>query len=808
MAAMWLRWTWRDLRARWVQVGAIAAIIALGVGTYAGLSSTSEWRRLSYDASYRRLAAHDLRATVATGAYVDAARLKGVGARLISDGTLAAAAVELEGPVQVDASTRGTVLVPGRLIGIEPTLGGPAVDRLFVTHGRGFRPGDTRGDVVVVDEHFAARREVRAGDTIRVSGDHALRVVGRGASPEHFLVLGDSGVFVSDAGFALTYVPLETAQRVLGPPGAANVLVVRSAPGVPVSRARASLEHALAEELPDAAITVVPLRQDRAYRLLYDDIQGDQRLYDIFALLILLGAAFAAFNLTARIVEAQRREIGIGMALGVPPRSLAVRPLLIGVQIALLGVVLGAVVGLGVGALMIAVLRGYFPLPVWRQDFQVATFVRGAALGLLLPFVATVIPVWRAVRVAPVDAISTGARARRRAPMRHAPRFSGRGRSIAVLPLRNVLRDLRRTALTALGIAASIAVLLGVIGMLDSFYATIDHARTELTSRSPRRLTVELSSFVPEDAPAVVATRTSPLVARSMTELRLPATVARGSTSIDLLLVVGDLDSHLWRPTVQQRIDRPGIVLTRKAVDDLGVAVGRWVDVRYPRREGLGYRYVRSRLRVVGVSPFPLRSIGWMDTRDGAKRTNLAGITNEVVVDPRPGVRAAQVERAFFSVPGVTAVQPVTEYTDALRREIDRALGILRVVEGAVLVLALLIAFNTASINADDRAREHATMFAFGLPVRTVGAMEVTESLIIGILGTVVGLVAGWVLLDWLTTSLLPTTLPDLSIVTALSLRTIGLAVAMGVLAVGLAPLLTIRKLRRMDVPSTLRVVE
>ena len=32
-----------------------------------------------------------------------------------------------------------------------------------------------------------------------------------------------------------------------------------------------------------------------------------------------------------------------------------------------------------------------------------------------------------------------------------------------------------------------------------------------------------------------------------------------------------------------------------------------------------------------------------------------------------------------------------------------------------MLLLALLIAFNTASINADERAREEATMFAFGL---------------------------------------------------------------------------------------------
>ena len=76
---------------------------------------------------------------------------------------------------------------------------------------------------------------------------------------------------------------------------------------------------------------------------------GDQQMFDIFAVLILAGAALAAFNLATRIVEAQRREIGIGMALGVPPRELAIRPLLLGVQIAVAGTLLGLALGLMMG---------------------------------------------------------------------------------------------------------------------------------------------------------------------------------------------------------------------------------------------------------------------------------------------------------------------------------------------------------------------------------------------------------------------------------------------------------------------------
>ena len=63
--------------------------------------------------------------------------------------------------------------------------------------------------------------------------------------------------------------------------------------------------------------------EDPVHRALYEDAHNDQTTWNIFAFLILFGAAFAAFNLVSRAVDAQRREIGIGMALGLPPRLLA-----------------------------------------------------------------------------------------------------------------------------------------------------------------------------------------------------------------------------------------------------------------------------------------------------------------------------------------------------------------------------------------------------------------------------------------------------------------------------------------------------
>ena len=197
-----------------------------------------------------------------------------------------------------------------------------------------------------------------------------------------------------------------------------------------------------------------------------------------------------------------------------------------------------------------------------------------------------------------------------------------------------------------------------------------------------------------------------------------------------------------------------------------------------------------------------------MDLRDG-RLMGLTGITNTVIVQPAPTYRLPAPNERCSASPALRRCSRCREFTDSVRQQLSRVLDILLIVEGAVLLLALLIAFNSASINADERARDHATMFAFGLPPRSVMRMAVTESAVVGVLGTAMGLLLGWLLLGWLVTGLIPQAYPDLGIVTYIAPSTPrDCCHARRVTRVAAAPLFTLGKLRRMDIPSTLRVTE
>ena len=102
---------------------------------------------------------------------------------------------------------------------------------------------------------------------------------------------------------------------------------------------------------------------------------------------------------------------------------------------------------------------------------------------------------------------------------------------------------------------------------------------------------------------------------------------------------------------------------------------------------------------------------------------------------------------------------------DDLARAVAQFRGVIQVAEVAALILSLLIAFNATSINAEERRRDVATMFAYGLPVRRVVRVGVVENTIIGVLGTLAGIGLGVLVLDWIVYSLFPQTFPDVQVV-------------------------------------------
>ncbi len=814
------RWSWRDLRRRWVSVVAIAVVIAIGTGVYAAFGSSGTWARMSYDASFSQLRLHDLKVTLTPGTFASPDDLVNLAETIPSASSVTASAPRLVVPSQIDIPASATasgegVLVRSVIVGADP--GGP--DTVWMTGGRDAVSGAARPEVIV-EQKFANYYGLGSAGAATLAGGSDVEWVGTGVGPEYFYItVGGEVAPFGEANYAVVFASLTDAQRISGLEGQANELVLNLGPEADPEVVREELIAAIAER-DGVSATVSTKAEEPSYRLLYDDLEGDQTVWTAITLLVLGAASLAAFNLVGRVVDAQRREIGIQMALGVPPRRIALRPIVMAAQVALLGAVLGIGVGVWAGAALKGVFESFLPLPEWVTPFQFGAYARAAALGFIVPFAASILPVRRVVRMEPVTAIRSASIYQSRRGVQvtaRRGRRSSRRTSVSHLPVRNTVRNLRRTVLTALGVGVAVATLVAVLGMLDSFVGTVRSSEDEILRADPDRISVQLEGFVPIDSPVVTELAGLAGVAAADPQLILPGVLNPGPGEVDLAVTVLDLEGSVseagtprWTPTLVEVADpgdRPGIVLAAKALEDLALSVGDEVVVRVPTRSGSGYALAEVTFIISGVHADPIRTLAYVDSGD-ADALGLVGTTNSVVVTPASGTSTDAIRRAAFDLPGIATIQPVADLTGLLADALDQFSSALAIAGLAVLVLAGLVAFNSSAISVEERQREHATLFAFGLPVRRVVGILVTEGLLVGIAATVIGIVGGYVLVQWIVGSVVAATVPDIGLVVDVSGATILAAVVTGVVAVACTPLLLVRRLMRMSIPDALRVME
>ena len=659
----------------------------------------------------------------------------------------------------------------------------------------------------MLDRNFSEFYDLAETGTIVISGGQTLEFVGQATTPEYFAVAPEGEIFMSEANFAGVFTTLETAQQVAGRNGAVNDAVLTLAPGADRDVVVAELKATLSSL--DVGTEVSTRDDNLAYQSLTMDVENDQQIFNVLAFLLFSGAVVAAYIMLHRLSQQQRREIGVAMALGVRPRRIAIRPLLVSAQIALLGVVFGIGVGMVLGGLMQGLMESFVPLPIWETPFETRLFAGVALAGFLVPFLATAIPVMDAVRVKPVDAIRP--LYHKAVPIgRRGRKVHRRGTTFSRMPFHNLRRSPWRSGFTTLAIGLVVMVLIAFLGLMDSIFGAIDDAESEAAGSVPDRAVVSLDGFYPMDAPQIAAIASAASVAEAQATLRVGGHLSSAADDFDVLVEVLDLDTAMWRPTITAgSIDgEAGVILAQEAAADLGVAVGDTVKLRHPQRTGpLSFAFAETELSVIALHPYPIRTFVYMDDA-GAALMRLTGVANTVQVDPVETAGAGGLQRELFSLPGVATVQPVLSLTQALEEQMGVFTSIIQLVAVMVLVLALLIAFLTSSISLDARVREHATMFAYGVRIRTALRMAMTESAVIGVIATAIGVTGGLVILSWMTSQLLATTLPDIGLKVVLDPATILIVVVLGVGAVAIAPLFNVRRMRRMDLPGTLRLVE
>ena len=209
-----------------------------------------------------------------------------------------------------------------------------------------------------------------------------------------------------------------------------------------------------------------------------DLLAGVFLVLGFLGLLALLASGFLVVNTVNAIIAQQTRQIGVMKAVGARNRQVAV--LYLGMVLAY--AVLSLCVALPLGAI------GAYALTVFTAslvNFDVTTFFAPpevlaleVAVGLLVPLLAALVPIWHGVRVTVREAVSSTGIADRFGRSRFdraIQRVRGLPRP-TLLSIRNTFRRKSRLLLTLSALTLGAAVFMAVFTVRASLYQTLDDA--------------------------------------------------------------------------------------------------------------------------------------------------------------------------------------------------------------------------------------------------------------------------------------------------------------------------------------------
>ena len=270
------------------------------------------------------------------------------------------------------------------------------------------RPGEFG---IVLGSELARSLGVRKGDKVTIIAPGG-QVTPAGVVPrlKQFSVVGrfDAGHYEYDSGLALIHLD-----------DAARLFRVEGPTGVQLRLADVHQARRVGDELALALGPSVGVRDwTRTNRNWFDAVQIEKRLMFIILTLIVAVAAFNLVSTLVMTVTDKQADIAILRTLGASPRSVMgifiVQGAAAGVIGTAAGVLLGLLVAVNIDVIVPAIERAlqvsFLPGSVYLisrmpSDPQAADVVPIAVISLVLAFLATLYPSWRASRVQPAEAL-------------------------------------------------------------------------------------------------------------------------------------------------------------------------------------------------------------------------------------------------------------------------------------------------------------------------------------------------------------------------------------------------------------------
>lgn len=468
---------------------------------------------------------------------------------------------------------------------------------------------------------------------------------------------------------------------------------------------------------------------------------------NVFPVVLYLVAALVTFTTMARFVDEERTQSGLLKALGYTNRQIMAKFILYGLAAGLVGTIVGIIAG---NLLLSPLISNIITQTTVIGPAKLHFYPLWTGLALLLSLASSVLPAYLVARreltekpaqlllpKPPVTGSSIW--------LEKWPAIWSRLSFTHKVTARNIFRYKLRMLMTIFGVAGTVALLFGGLGIRSSISGVVQRQFGELihydmlvveNSRATEEELDKLTHFLQSDQ-----VRQSLPVAFEQLSQTVETSGQRKNISIGLYISdrqdLGNLVSLENSSGKAIQLSDRGIVLTEKLAQIYGVSVGDKLSLTLEDKE------VSVRVEAVAdmyAGHFIYMTDSYYEQVTGKQKTANAYLVQ--LKDSQLG-HIQTLASQLLAMPAVRSLVQNTSLIDMLTTIAGSLQTIMTILVILSILLGLVILYNLTIINMSERIRELSTIKVLGFHNREVTMYIYRETIALSLIGILVGLVGG-----------------------------------------------------------------
>lgn len=478
------------------------------------------------------------------------------------------------------------------------------------------------------------------------------------------------------------------------------------------------------------------------------------------SVIAMLVSSFLVVTVISTIMAEQRRQIGVMKSLGATRWDNFMMYAGMALVYGFLGMIPGVLLGMPLGYLLADSVSPQVNILLDGFTISEIAVILGILMGLLVPVLAALIPVFNGTRVTILEAMTDLGIAGS-----YGQGIVADGINALPLPattkqaLANIWQKKGRLALTGFTLTLAAGAFMGVSAVFLSLDNTVDDIfetfNFEIMAFPQRVENYERARTVILDNVAGITT----IEPSAFAFVEVVAAGGEGPELIEYNLrgfeIGGEtLALHLIEGTGWQADpERPGVVITQSAAEELGKKLGDPLTVRYTYDQTVR----EMTLEIIGIDsyPFPTAFTHWETVAELTREEETDPIIPERLVIQMADrqASASEVEQKIGEIREVLLRNGIFTgfYNQAADEEQNTSLitiigVIFNFASGVMAAIGAIGLLTTLSISVLERQREIGVMRSVGAGSGTVASQFLIEGLLVGMLSWIIGVPVSYLL--------------------------------------------------------------